>query len=129
MDQPSSPDSNAITLRIRFKSASLDDFIARYGADVSPGGIFIRTKQPVEVGTALRFVFSLGDGSPLLAGTGTVAWVRESDPARANNIPGMGLRFDKLSPDSQHTHQLVLAEKAHKGARPLARPPTLPRRS
>jgi len=114
MDQPSSPDSNAITLRIRFKSASLDDFIARYGADVSPGGIFIRTKQPVEVGTALRFVFSLGDGSPLLAGTGTVAWVRESDPARANNIPGMGLRFDKLSPDSQHTHQLVLAEKAHK---------------
>lgn len=114
MDQPSSTESNAITLRIRFKSASLDEFIGRYGADVSPGGIFIRTKQPVEVGTSLQFEFSLADGSPLLFGMGTVAWVRESDPARANNVPGMGLRFDKLTPESQHTHQLILAEKARK---------------
>lgn len=112
MDQPSSTESNAITLRIRFKSASLDQFIGRYGADVSPGGIFIRTKQPVDVGTSLQFDFTLGDGSPLLSGMGTVAWVRESDPARANNVPGMGLRFDKLTAESQHTHQLILAEKA-----------------
>lgn len=122
MDQPSSPDSNPITLRIRFKSASLDEFIARYGADVSPGGIFIRTKQPVEVGTTLQFDFSLADGAPLLVGTGTVAWVRESDPARANNIPGMGLRFDKLSPESQHTHQMILAEKARKEGKASSTP-------
>jgi len=114
MDQPSSTESSAITLRIRFKSASLDEFISRYGADVSPGGIFIRTKQPVEVGTSLQFDFTLADSSALLSGLGTVAWVRESDPARANNIPGMGLRFDKLSLESQHTHQVILAEKARK---------------
>jgi uncharacterized protein (TIGR02266 family) len=114
MDQPSSTESSAITLRIRFKSASLDEFISRYGADVSPGGIFIRTKQPVDVGTSLQFDFTLADSSALLSGLGTVAWVRESDPARANNIPGMGLRFDKLSLESQHTHQVILAEKARK---------------
>jgi uncharacterized protein (TIGR02266 family) len=114
MDQPSSTESSAITLRIKFKSASLDDFINRYGIDVSPGGIFIRTKQPIEVGTTLQFEFSLADGSPLLTGTGTVAWVRESDPGRPNNVPGMGLRFDKLVPESQHTHQAILAEKARK---------------
>jgi molecular chaperone DnaK len=112
MDQPSSTESNAITLRIKFRSASLDEFIARYGVDVSPGGIFIRTKQPVEVGTSLQFDFLLADGSPLLAGLGTVAWVRENDPSRTNSVPGMGLRFDKLTPDSQHTHQMILAEKA-----------------
>jgi molecular chaperone DnaK len=103
MDQPSSTESNAITLRIKFKSASLDEFISRYGADVSPGGIFIRTKQPVDVGTSLQFDFTLADSSALLSGLGTVAWVRESDPARANNVPGMGLRFDKLTLESQHT--------------------------
>jgi uncharacterized protein (TIGR02266 family) len=81
---------------------------------VSPGGIFIRTKQPVDVGTSLQFDFTLADTSALLSGLGTVAWVRESDPARANNIPGMGLRFDKLSLESQHTHQVILAEKARK---------------
>jgi molecular chaperone DnaK len=122
MDQPSSTESNAITLRIRFKSASLDEFIGRYGADVSPGGIFIRTKQPVEVGTSLQFEFSLADGAPLLFGMGTVAWVRESDPARANNVPGMGLRFDKLTPESQHTHQLILAEKARKEGKASSTP-------
>jgi uncharacterized protein (TIGR02266 family) len=126
MDQPSSTESSAITLRIRFKSASLDEFISRYGADVSPGGIFIRTKQPVDVGTSLQFDFTLADSSALLSGLGTVAWVRESDPARANNIPGMGLRFDKLSLESQHTHQVILAEKARKEgkAQVTPHPPT-----
>ena len=38
MDQPSSADDSGITLRIKFKSESVDAFIARYGADVSPGG-------------------------------------------------------------------------------------------
>jgi len=122
MDQPSSTESNAITLRIKFKSASLDDFINRYGVDVSPGGLFIRTKQPVEVGTTLQFDFTLADGSPLLAGLGTVAWVRESDPSRANNVPGMGLRFDKLTPESQHTHQMILSEKARKEGKALSTP-------
>ncbi|HEX7501031.1 MAG TPA: TIGR02266 family protein, partial [Polyangia bacterium] len=122
MDQPSSAESNAITLRIKFKSASLDEFISRYGVDVSPGGIFIRTKQPVEVGTSLQFDFTLADGTPLLAGLGTVAWVRESDPARANNVPGMGLRFDKLVPESQHTHQVILAEKARIEGKALSTP-------
>ena len=122
MDQPSSTESTAITLRIRFKTTSLDEFINRYGTDVSPGGIFIRTKQPVEVGTSLQFDFTLADGSPLLAGLGTVAWVRESDPARANNVPGMGLRFDKLSLESQHTHQAILAEKARKEGKSLSTP-------
>ena len=122
MDQPSSTESNAIILRIRFKSASLDEFIGRYGADVSPGGIFIRTKQPVEVSTSLQFEFSLADGIPLLSGMGTVAWVRESDPARANNVPGMGLRFDKLTPESQHTHQVILAEKARKEGKASSTP-------
>jgi uncharacterized protein (TIGR02266 family) len=122
MDQPSSTESNAITLRIKFKSASLDEFINRYGVDVSPGGIFIRTKQPVEVGTSLQFDFTLADGTPLLAGLGTVAWVRESDPARANNVPGMGLRFDKLVPESQHTHQVILAEKARIEGKALSTP-------
>jgi len=122
MDEPSSTESNAITLRIKFKSASLDEFIGRYGADVSPGGIFIRTKQPLDVGTNLQFEFTLADGGALLAGLGTVAWVRENDPARANNVPGMGLRFDKLSAESQHNHQTILAEKARKEGKALGTP-------
>ncbi len=42
-----------ITLKIKFKSGSLEQFIERYSVDVSRGGIFIRTKEPLAVGTAL----------------------------------------------------------------------------
>ena len=123
MDDPSSPEGNAITLRIKFKSASLDEFVARYGADVSAGGIFIRTRQPLAVGALLRFDFSLADGSLLLAGMGTVVWIREPDPSRAGSIPGMGLRFDQLAPESQQTHQQILAAKSGRGDRASATPP------
>jgi len=123
MDEPSSPEGTPITLRIKFKSVSLDDFVARYGADVSAGGIFIRTKQPLGVGSALHFDFSLADGSPLMTGLGTVVWIREPEPSRAGSIPGMGVRFDQLAPESQQTHQQILAIKARRGDRPTARLP------
>jgi hypothetical protein len=65
----------------------------------------------------LRFDFSLTDGSHLMAGMGTVVWIREPDPSRAGSIPGMGLRFDQLAPESQQNHQQILAAKARRGDR------------
>jgi molecular chaperone DnaK len=130
MDQPSSADDSGITLRIKFKSESVDHFIARYGADVSPGGIFIRTRDPLGVGTSLRFEFSLADGHSLLAGHGTVVWVREPDSTRAGVVPGMGVRFDKLTPESQNALGTILAGKTGKensgAARLSAARPVIP---
>jgi uncharacterized protein (TIGR02266 family) len=112
MSEPTPKDQRGPTnLRIKFRSASLDQFIARYAADVSRGGIFIRTREPLAVGTRLRLEFTLQDAAPLLAGEGTVVWIREHDPARENVTPGMGVRFDKLTPESQPTLEKILAEK------------------
>lgn len=102
-----------VTLRIKFKSENLDKFIERYAVDVSPGGIFVRTREPLAVGTPVAFDFSLHDGTALVAGTGVVVWVREPDPARAAS-PGMGLRFDKLTAASQSMLTKILAEKARR---------------
>ena len=100
-----------VTLKIKFKSSSLQEFIERYSVDVSKGGIFIRTPKPLAVGTALRFEFQFQDGSPLLAGGGTVVWVREQDPEKSEIAPGMGLRFDQLPPESQRVLDQVLEQK------------------
>lgn len=115
MSTPETKAKNPITLKIKFKSASLDQFIERYSVDVSKGGIFIRTKDPLPVGAQLKFEFQLQDGSPLLAGEGTVVWNRSQEQAKANAAPGMGVRFDRLTGDSQSTLDRILAEKVRRG--------------
>ena len=112
MSEPTPKDPRGPTnLRIKFRSASLDQFIERYAVDVSRGGIFIRTREPLAVGTRLKLEFQLQDSAPLLAGEGTVVWIREHDQTRDNVTPGMGVRFDKLTPESQPTLEKILAEK------------------
>jgi len=105
-----------VTLKIKFKSATLDQFIERYAVDVSPGGIFIRTKEPLAVGTQMRFEFQLRDATPLITGEGTVVWTRENDPSRPAAAPGMGVRFDRLGDGSQTVLDKILAEKAKQPA-------------
>src|SRR5262249_46660671 len=107
-----------ITLKIKFKSSNLDQFIERYSVDVSRGGIFIRTKEPLPVGTQLKFEFQLQDASSLIAGEGTVVWIREHDPNRTGVAPGMGVRFDKLMASSQAVLEKILNEKSKPGAPP-----------
>src|SRR2546430_14823949 len=100
-----------VTLKIKFKSANLDQFIERYSVDVSRGGIFIRTKEPLPVGTQLKFEFQLQDAQPLISGEGTVVWIREHDPTRTGVAPGMGVRFDKLHAQSHQVLDRILTEK------------------
>lgn len=104
-----------ITLKIKFKSASLEQFIERYSVDVSRGGIFIRTKEPLAVASVLKFEFQLQDATSLLAGDGTVVWSRPYDATRPSVAPGMGVRFDKLTPDSQRVLERILGEKDRRG--------------
>jgi uncharacterized protein (TIGR02266 family) len=101
-----------VTLKIKFKSETLEQFIERYAVDVSQGGIFIRTKEPLSVGTQMKFEFQLRDASPLIAGEGTVVWTRENDPSRPAIAPGMGVRFDRLADGSQGILERILTEKA-----------------
>ncbi len=70
---------------------------------------------------ACKLEFQLQDATPLLAGEGTVVWIREHDPTRENVTPGMGVRFDKLTPESQPTLEKILAEKTRLQSRPASR--------
>ena len=107
-----------MTLKIKFKSTTLDQFIERYSVDISHGGIFIRTKDPLPVGTNLKFEFQLKDATPLITGDGTVVWTRDFDPTRSGVAPGMGVRFDRLPSESQEVLEQILAHKSAKLGKP-----------
>ena len=76
MAEPTDKDTRGpVNLRIKFRSESLQQFIERYGVDVSRGGIFIRTREPLPVGTRLKLDFQLVDTAPLFQGDGTASQV------------------------------------------------------
>lgn len=103
---PTSSPPIPVTLKIKFKCATLEQFIERYHLDISRSGIFIRTKDPLAVLTLLRFEFQLQDGSPIFSGSGLVVWNRGSD---SQGIPGMGVRFNTLTPECQPRLEQILA--------------------
>ena len=76
-----------VSLKVRFKSATVDEFIEQYSADISKGGIFIKSEEPLPPGTLLKFEFQLKDNSPLIQGVGRVVWKRASDEAKENDLP------------------------------------------
>ena len=84
------------SLKVKYKSATVDEFIEHFGSDVSRGGIFIKTKKPLDTGALLKFEFQLHDGSPVIHGVGRVAWKRGEQSARPDMPAGMGIKFVKL---------------------------------
>lgn len=104
----------APVLKVRCKSETVEDFVARYAADFAHDGVFVKTRSPFAIDTSLRFEFQLKDGSTVLGGRGRVSWTRDADdgPTRA---AGMGIAFGEMA-DAQRlvVDRLVLA----RGERP-----------
>ena len=103
-----------VQLKVRYKSATVDEFIEQYAVDISRGGIFIKQKAPMPIGTLLKFEFQLKDESRLIHGVGRVVWRREDGGTEA---AGMGIKFIKMDPESK-----VLVERIveARGAAPAA---------
>ena len=96
-----------VSLNVRYKSATVDEFIENHSYDVSKGGIFIKTPTPFPPGTLLKFEIRLAADQAVIAGVGRVVWKREPGlstqerpgGARALRARGHdGLRHVKGSP-------------------------------
>ncbi|HET8939604.1 MAG TPA: PEGA domain-containing protein [Polyangiales bacterium] len=85
------------SIKVKYKSANMTEFVELVGGDVSRGGIFVKTKKPLEPGALLKFEFQLQGGEPMIYGVGRVAWRRTEEGSRANLPAGMGIKFIKLN--------------------------------
>jgi uncharacterized protein (TIGR02266 family) len=104
-----------LSLKIRYKSATLEDFIERYSNDISRGGVFIKAKKPLAVGTLLKFEFILQDQSTLIHGVGRVVWRREGAGTDPEDPSGMGIKFIKMDPESRSVVQRIAEERGYPG--------------
>jgi uncharacterized protein (TIGR02266 family) len=92
-------------LTINKEFDSFDQFIQEYVTNISRTGVFIKTKQPLPIGTAVNLRFTvIMDDIESVEGEGEVVRV-EADP------PGMGVVFRKLSGYSQGLIEKLLTQK------------------
>ena len=120
-------DSRRVPLetRVQFKFDRFDGFISEYSANISPGGLFLRTRAPQPPGTVLDFEFRLGDGFELIRGRGEVVWNRLEDEGPTRPA-GMGLRFLELSEGSKDLIYRIVDQHVLHGGTPFdvtQRPP------
>ncbi len=110
-DTRKDPRAKVLSLTVRYKSATVDEFIEHHSHDISKGGIFIKTPSPFPAGTLLKFEIRIKDDSPLIAGVGRVVWKREPPQASGERPAGMGVKFIKLDGQSRELIDRVVAER------------------
>jgi molecular chaperone DnaK len=113
-------DSRRVPLetRVQFKFDRFSGFISEHSANISPGGMFLRTRTPQPPGTVLELEFRLGDGFELIRGRGEVIWVRAEDEGPARPA-GMGIRFQELSEGSRELIYRMVDEHILQGGTPF----------
>src|SRR6476659_9138812 len=71
---------------------TVDGFITDWATNISRGGIFINTRNPLAVGSTVRLIISLPDTAFPFDLSGRVMRVNEFDNP-SNQVPGMGIEF------------------------------------
>lgn len=78
-------------LEVQYRGAG--HFLVSYCTNLSRGGLFVTTTEPLEVGTPLTLDLSFPGGAPLQV-NGRVAWVKPPKPD--GTLGGMGLSFEDV---------------------------------
>ena len=79
---------------------TVDGFITDWATNISRGGIFINTRNPLAVGTTVRLIVSLPDTAFPFELHGKVMRVNEFDNP-SNQVPGMGIEFVDVDEDKR----------------------------
>ena len=110
-DDNSNPKNLRRTPRVQVNKefASIDAFLSEYVTNISEEGVFIRTEDPLPVGTRVNLRFSIIlDEVETIEGIGEV--VRIVD--RVNHEKGMGVVFVQLDSYSEAIIQKILTRQS-----------------
>ena len=84
-----------------------DTFLFASIANISEMGIFVKTLEPLAIGTKVMLSFSPPGYEPFKL-AGAVAWINGLKPLGDNINPGMGIRFVDLAlPDRERLVEVI----------------------
>jgi uncharacterized protein (TIGR02266 family) len=105
------PRARVLNMTVRYKSATVDEFIENHSHDISRGGIFIKTRSPFPAGTLLKFEVRIAEDQKLMQGVGRVVWRREPERAEENYPAGMGIKFIKTGEGAAELISQIVAAR------------------
>lgn len=82
-----------------------DTFLYASITNISELGIFVRTTEPLAVGTTMTLRFAPPDSKAPFVLRGAVQWINVVRPLQDNPNPGMGIRFVEIT--AQDRERLV----------------------
>ena len=97
-----------LNMLVQFRVGDLKEFMREYAANISGGGMFVRTREPHPEGSMIYLQFRLKDGSTIIEGLGKVVHVNSPEHA----IPGMGVEFVNLDADSKKIIDSIVEQRA-----------------
>jgi len=102
MGQTRQHERKSVTLAVRCRSTTTASsvFNEHPATDLSAGGLFVEAKQPLPVGTLLRFELDAGNGESV-RGVGKVAWQRDGSGSKDAQPTGMGVQFVRIESDAR----------------------------
>jgi uncharacterized protein (TIGR02266 family) len=93
-------------LTVEVSLASESHFFAGLSGDLSRGGIFVSTYEPIEIGREVQVEFDLPTGQ--IVTRGIVRWIRAASEGMS---PGVGIGFTELSPNDRLVIERFCAER------------------
>jgi len=97
-------------LKIYVGVESEHNFYTGFSRNISTGGLFIATHEPLSIGQEIELLFTLPAGD-VVHTPGRIAWVRDHNPDNPDDFPGMGARFVDLSPEDAEKIRYFLEER------------------
>jgi uncharacterized protein (TIGR02266 family) len=116
-----------VSLSVRYKSATLDEFVDNHAHDISSGGMFVKTQKAFAPGTLLKFEVRIAGDVAVISGVGRVAWKRDAEATTGDEPSGMGVKFIKLDDASKVVvERLTSAKSAGVSSAKVAVPSVVP---
>lgn len=83
-------------MELRVEYRTVGSFLSDWMVNISKGGMFVHTRNPIKVGSEVRLVFSL-PGMPFPFDlNGRVKWIQPAAEGEDGDPPGMGIEFMDL---------------------------------
>jgi uncharacterized protein (TIGR02266 family) len=97
------------TLEVRY--SSVKGLISDWTMNISKGGMFISTRDPLPEGTTLTLKLKVPESKEEITLEGEVVWRVKPDESKGTLIPGMGLKFKNIDEEVIKKIERIIGEK------------------